>query len=329
MKHDIKSLHLELSKRCLLACTKCPRTRNKGQYVIDDLDINHAITSISIMNPAIVNLCGNYGDPLYYPKLLELTQWMHKNNYAFELHTNGSGKKLSWWEEYYNSYENIKYGKRHKQSVVIFGIDGLSDTHSRYRINTNWYKIIENAKAFINAGGNARWDMLVFDHNKHQVDECEQLSKDLGFRSFSKKNSSRFKDGKYHVLNDSGRTIDILYPTEKSKSFISKIEEATSDTNVNINCKSVNNSSLYISATGNVSPCCWLDVEWIPAVVDNRIQYMDIINDVPNLYKQSLEEIFDSGYFDKIASTWNTKDCLKECSKQCGKFDKLGEQFES
>jgi hypothetical protein len=35
---------------------------------------------------------------------------------------------------------------------------------------------------------------------------------------------------------------------------------------------------------------------------------------------------FNSNYFNKIENTWVNKPLL-ECSKQCGKFDKLGAQF--
>ena len=40
----------------------------------------------------------------------------------------------------------------------------------------------------------------------------------------------------------------------------------------------------------------------------------------------TMKDIFASGYFDLIAGCWNTTG-LKECSKQCGSFDKLNEQF--
>ena len=40
-----------------------------------------------------------------------------------------------------------------------------------------------------------------------------------------------------------------------------------------------------------------------------------------------MKDIFASGYFDPIAGCWNTTG-LKECSKQCGSFDKLNEQFQ-
>ena len=47
---------------------------------------------------------------------------------------------------------------------------------------------------------------------------------------------------------------------------------------------------------------------------------------LPNIKTQSLEDIFASEYFNLIEQTWD-KDPLSECSKQCGKFDRLNAQF--
>ena len=55
---------------------------------------------------------------------------------------------------------------------------------------------------------------------------------------------------------------------------------------------------------------------------------MDQIGEFTNLHNKSLKEIFDSQFFRKIEDTWTDKP-LMECSKQCGKFDRLGEQFET
>ena len=51
------------------------------------------------------------------------------------------------------------------------------------------------------------------------------------------------------------------------------------------------------------------------------------IKEYPNLHKYSFAEIFNNGFFNKISSCWNSTG-LKECSKQCGSFDKLNAQFE-
>ena len=66
-----------------------------------------------------------------------------------------------------------------------------------YRVNSNFKTIMKNAKAFINAGGNARWDYLIFDHNEHQIDEAKVLAKKLGFSEIIfKKTAIRFVLGK-------------------------------------------------------------------------------------------------------------------------------------
>ena len=114
--------------------------------------------------------------------------------------------------------------------------------------------------------------------------------------------------------------------TSKSASMTSKVKVAQEEVRPIINCKAKEQSQIYIGATGSVAPCCWLDVEWLPPVSDSRIDYMDKISDMPNLHNQSLQEIFDSGYFSKISNCWDSTG-LRECSKQCGSFDKLQEQF--
>jgi hypothetical protein len=93
-----------------------------------------------------------------------------------------------------------------------------------------------------------------------------------------------------------------------------------------IQCKAQKYKQIYIAADGTISPCCWLDFSWQLPNQDNRIDYMDTIGLFPNLNNSTITEIFEAGYFKQIEDTWATKP-LVECSKQCGKFDKLGEQF--
>lgn len=52
-----------------------------------------------------------------------------------------------------------------------------------------------NAKAFIDAGGRAEWDYLIFKHNEHQVDEAKELSNKMGFHSFVPKKSLGVDNG--------------------------------------------------------------------------------------------------------------------------------------
>jgi len=168
--------------------------------------------------------------------------------------------------------------------------------------------------------------MLVFQHNQHQLEDCRALSKELGFKEFQVKHTTRFRDGKFDVIDENWNKVDTLYPSDKSLEMIAPAEAAREEKLPKINCKAVEDHMLYISAGGDVAPCCWLDLKWMPQLFPSKMDYMMKVKRFPNLHDESLKEIFDSGFFDLISSQWTT--CgLKECSKQCGSFDKLREQF--
>jgi MoaA/NifB/PqqE/SkfB family radical SAM enzyme len=323
---DIKDVHLELTSKCQARCPMCPRRINGGI-------LNPLITLVEIDLPTFKQwfpldflkqlktffMCGNLGDPIIAQDTLEIFQYIREvnPNIHLSMHTNGSARTVEWWKEL--AKLNIR---------IVFGIDGMSDTHHLYRIGTDWHKIIKNCEAFINAGGWAEWHMLVFKHNEHQVNECEELSKIIGFKSFNTKHTSRFTDTKFNVIDDEGKTTHLLEPTERSINMIAKNKDAIQTVNPTITCKAKNASSIYISADGNINPCCWLDFKWILPRQDSRLDYMDVVGVFPNLNKQSITEIFESDHFQKIEDTWAIKPLI-ECSKQCGKFDKLGAQFEN
>ena len=48
-----------------------------------------------------------------------------------------------------------------------------------------------NVKSFIQAGGEAHWEFLVFKHNEHQVEEARNLAREMGFKEFYLKKRRR------------------------------------------------------------------------------------------------------------------------------------------
>jgi MoaA/NifB/PqqE/SkfB family radical SAM enzyme len=255
-------------------------------------------------------MCGNLGDPIIAQDTLEIFKYIRSINptMTLSMHTNGSARDLKWWQEL--AELNVK---------VIFGIDGLVGTHQLYRVDTDWNKIIGNARTFINAGGTAEWHMLIFKHNEHQVKECEMLSKKLGFALFKTKVTARFVEDRFNVLDDNSNITHILYPSSISKPI-------NTSTFTSIDCKAIKYKQIYVSANGNVSPCCWLDMNHKSDTQERKIDYIDKIGMFPSLKKQSLLEIFKSNYFNKINNAIDNSP-LKECSRQCGVIDKLASQF--
>ena len=320
---DIRDVHLEITSKCQARCPMCPRRINGGLinplFEITEIDLETFkkwFTVDFIKQLDSLFMCGNLGDPIIAQDCLEIFQYLRETNTNIRLsmHTNGSARSIYWWEELAKC--KVK---------VTFGIDGLEDTHALYRIDTDWLKIIKNAQAFIDASGNAEWHMLVFKHNEHQVEECRKLSEGMKFKKFTTKHTSRFKDGKFNVIDEQGKTVNILYPTERSKESTANVLSVLLS---EIQCKAQKYRQIYVAADGTVTPCCWLDFSWQLPNQDNRINYMDVVGVFPNFNKNTLEEIFHSEYFKTIENTWAV-DPLIECSKQCGKFDKLGEQFVS
>ena len=63
--------------------------------------------------------------------------------------------------------DSVLWYKKMFKCEIEFALDGLEDTHSMYRQNTNWRTVIRNAETFISAGGYAIWKFIKFKHNQH------------------------------------------------------------------------------------------------------------------------------------------------------------------
>jgi MoaA/NifB/PqqE/SkfB family radical SAM enzyme len=320
----IKTVHLEITSKCQASCPMCARNIQGGienpWLIIDEIYIEQFkkwFTLEILSNLDRLYMCGNRGDPIVARDTLEIFQYIKQSNKKIELgmNTNGSSRNKEWWTELAET--NV---------VVRFGIDGLEDTHSLYRIGTNWKKIIENASIFINAGGIAIWDMLVFDHNKHQVDDCQLLANKLGFKNFNIKHTSRFRDEYLKVLTKEGLTSHNIYPSDKSKHLKQTIDNYDTSLHNNITCKVLKDKSIYINSQGYVIPCCWLDIHSMYPMHKSKIDILDNNIDFLSLKDFSLSEIFNKGDFNKISNLWKSKSLL-ECNKQCGKIDKFNLQF--
>lgn len=190
---EITTVHLEVTERCNASCPQCARNINGGEV---NPQLHNAELSLddvrTILKPEFIKqlkrlyMCGNYGDPISANDTLEIFEYIRSHNAKMQLsfHTNASAKTPEWW-----SRLPAAMGKSH---YVVFSVDGLEDTNHLYRQGTVWKKIMENARAFIAAGGRARWDYIVFGHNEHQVEEARALAESMGFEKFNVKKSNRF-----------------------------------------------------------------------------------------------------------------------------------------
>ena len=194
--------------------------------------------------------CGNVGDPAATPELLEIITYLKKSNpdLVVGLNTNGGLKNKDWW---------TRLGKMLNGPLdyCVFSIDGLEDTNHIYRVNVKWQKIMENTKAFIDTGASAHWDMLVFDHNKHQVNQVKSLADSMGFTWFRTKETDRWDTYQEVNLDPATQFVPKVYSKE-------------------VVCEKNRDSSVFLDYTGKFWPCCHMAEAYL-----NKIGY-ELHNDI-------------------------------------------------
>lgn len=315
---QIRSIHLEVSALCQARCPMCPRTsilKNssflKNQIYLNQFKNWFPVEFISQLES--VAMCGNIGDPILAQDTLSIFHYLNESNPSImlKMNTNGSAKSSDWWRDL--AKENVH---------VVFGIDGLEDTHHLYRVDTNWKRIIKNASTFTSAGGSAQWDMLVFKHNEHQINECEQLSKSLGFKVFNPVYTDRFNGkAEYPVLDRNNNITHYIHPATQNNTISFNRGGTVSNqciSNGSITCSAKIQKSIYVSANGNVSPCCWLGTEWRDDKDDLKLDYIEKRFTFNNLHHMSLKDIFNSNYFNRLERSWKMPGlCPKICKLVC------------
>jgi sulfatase maturation enzyme AslB (radical SAM superfamily) len=257
------------------------------------------------------------------PECLEIYEHLKKNNNTcqLELFTNGGARTTEFWAEL------AKLGVE-----VLFHIDGLEDTNHLYRRNVKWGKLMANARAFIAAGGKAKWRMFSFKHNQHQSAEAEALAKSMGFKHFHLDFTSRWKDYDY---DGTFRNVDKIqvddYYVEKpaiEKKFTGVVEKVNKKIVPNeivddfatkkISCFSCSNNKfeIYLMASGYVTPCCWIGD---PKTHESQKLVEDY--DKINLNKSTLDDILNGSFFRKLEQGITGSDTdvrLNACYTCCG-----------
>lgn len=233
---NITQVHWEPTDKCNSGCPMCPRYTDDGyesptlanaEWTLEEFKKAWPVEFIQGLWKILA--CGNFGDPCACKEFVDIYEYVReiKPDISLACNTNGSLRTPAWWAR-------LGATMRHDQNAgnyCTFSLDGLEDTNHLYRRNTNWKKIMENAKAFIDAGGSAHWDFIVFEHNEHQVEEARELARSMGFRNFNVKRTTRWakynKAGVgYYPVNWKGKHLyDLKQPNEEK--FRHNFEEST------------------------------------------------------------------------------------------------------
>ena len=321
----IRNVHLEISTRCNAACPDCPRNFRGVDiletYPVLDMKLDQAkkiftVPFLKQLDKLLIN--GNYGDFVTAQDGLEIVEYFKESNprLQIEISTNASARPKIWQRL---GELGIK---------IDFRLDGLEDTHHLYRQNTDWNLVISNAKKFIDAGGYAIWAMIKFSHNQHQVDTARAMSIELGFKEFQLIDAGRdtmpvFNSDKTlsHIIGNYTDITDFDELLSRSKTYLVdpggtiRAEKA----NRRIDCYAKKQKEIYISANGEVYPCCWLG--FYPTYNAGRTSNPQLVPIMSknNALEYGIEEAIK--WFNGIEATWDRsvpEGKIFACNETCG-----------
>ena len=343
---QIRRVHLELTTRCNASCPMCPRNYrgmeyNSG-YPITELTLSdikkifserllHQLRPDPVPDNNFphrqyhfvgVNINGNLGDFGLASDAQHIVRFFVDAGIRVNITTNGSMRNPSWWADL--ALPGVKIG---------FAIDGLEKTHSLYRRDTVWQRVISNAKAFIDAGGEAVWRFIPFDHNRDQEQDCRQLAQSLGFTEFENIFDGRDRGP---VFSRSGEFLYQIGPDPAPRHiepdlksllehhvtwFDPKTVKLDRDsTPLNLTCEHIRQREIYIAADGSVYPCCFLG--YYPRTMQHpgNSQLQPLLGE-NNALEHDIEHCM--AWFDRVEDTWqknSIKDgrlyqCVNSCSR--------------
>ena len=345
----IKYVQIDFTNKCNLLCPQCARVVN-GQINprLNLTELNWELfkklfTKKFMHQVEHVYFNGNYGDPVAAKNILPALQYLKKGSVRkCQLSTNGSLRDVHWWRDLAEILDG-------KMDEVVFSIDGLEDTNHLYRVNSQFSKIMKNAKTYIESGGRARWDYLVFEHNYHQVEEARNLAKKMGFRSFQVKKTTRFinsnhlraqRPGSHTTVFVRGQNSHkISSPSNKSQSgeagkfnqLVAKYGTWKNYLNQTpIHCKFKSWDGIYVDFDGDVWPCGWLaSTKYSHNPKNDQIAQLQKVfvnynEGFLNLKNFKLKEIINHPWFQKdLPKSWESSlnspnPKLLTCGRTCG-----------
>ena len=293
-KEKVEWIDIELTSFCNIDCPGCYRQikRKKVNNILDkDMltlkQLKKWINKKTFPNCKLINFCGSIDEPTLHPEILEILDYFDDLN--VNISSNGSTKTKKFW---------TILGK--KKISVFFGLDGIDQKSlEKYRIGSNFKKVQENFRAFINAGGKATWQFIVFDHNEHLIDDARKMADDEGFDNFR-----------------------LIYSHRKDNNE-SKTKKR--DEEHQIVCKYDNQNRIFLSHTGVLLPCCFFNSEYLQvyAGYESETRFMKKYEELGgqlevNLKYNTPEEVMSGELYTSVVDSWKNKP-MERCWHTCKK----------
>ncbi len=325
------SIQIEISTKCNAQCPACIRTDSKSLVHTQEIipknkemplaTMTKIFSSQFTQNLQAIEFCGTMDEPLMHSEFLEMIDEIYRLNpkVSIKVHTNAGLRNESYFAELAR-----KLQRAGESSCVKFSIDGLADTNSIYRYKVEWDRVYSNLKAFVDAGGRAEWQMLIFPWNQHQVSTARQMAQDIGCIAF-KARPDRTMTSAWGLEQILKTRAEEVTPVGRLRSgdpaAMNLIEQRMGEP---IDCVYKDSRQMiFVSWDAQVWPCCfWTNIRYENQLKKQKLQetvfekYGDTFN---SLEHHSLDEILRHPFFaHDLVKSWEEGSSLKwRCVDKC------------
>ena len=353
---DLVAVDFEIASTCNAVCPVCVR-RFHGQLSefvqqYRTLDEVKRILGDVVSQLKHIQFCGNYGDPMTNPEILDICEWIRSNNehITIRISTNGG-------------IGSPTHYKRLGQLGVhmIWGIDGASkEINELHRVRVDFNKVMRNMDEYfsdIKDGTYNEWQYIVWQENIHEIEDAVKIAKQKGIKVFyiSRPNGAGW--GPIHVYNFQGEHTHLLHGPQESSlldthwtlntqyndllhTIQKQIIEFTPPRKADfdnipptgiIGKPFPHHYNIFISFDNYVYPCCMIgsnvahakSKKFEGSVINSILNKLSTVQESDySVQDKTLKEVIDSGilnelYFNYLEGTGSNADAY--CKLTCGK----------
>ena len=290
-------LHIEVTKRCNLACIMCPRTisqkniyqKSKSKTEDEDLSFDKFCYILSQCNNTRRIRMHGLGEPLLNPNLIAMIQEANGRGLETEFTTNATLLNEYAIKDLINA--NLTY--------LTVSIDGASQsTYETIRVGANFYNVINNLHKLSEIKRKTKSNfpiltvnMVLMRHNLKELPEVMQLANEIGAKKLQASLITPPEAAMFELMPDRFEWFDMIKIANnqaKNLDIIFENHHAIQLANRSYNLKTSNSRcrrpwfTLYIRLDGYVSPCCNI---YDPEVLGNQNVYNKSITDIWNSFE--------------------------------------------
>ncbi len=185
----VRSVRLEASSVCQLKCPKCPTgsgANRRGVIGSGFLSFDNFKRFVDSHPKIRLIELSNYGEIFLNPELYGILEYAHQKGVHI---TALNGVNLNDIEP-----DVLEALVRYKVKGLTLSIDGASDAVYRmYRKNGNLDRVLDNfakinlyKKKYRSRWPVLRWQFVVFDHNRHELQRAKEMAKNMKALFFAK-----------------------------------------------------------------------------------------------------------------------------------------------